>query len=252
VLHPVQVNGTTILGGFKHKMRLLKDARGLGARQMLDLAGFELHASSRDVFYTYSAVGNDNVQHIYGESSWSVRPERIVIDTKRSAGPAAGRAATIADGDRVVHLLNRAHGHEEMYVPYTADSLAARLNREPRAYTWQHLRLGERAVLGVWPAHVNVVRTSGGETTTDDRALVLDYGYEEGAEDELVALLGAECAALSATSSTELAIFTCPQSSAYGGLSALAKRSEPYMIHTGASPPKDLQERGMYVDQLYF
>jgi hypothetical protein len=139
-----------------------------------------------------------------------------------------------------------------MFVPYTKESLTARLGRQPRAYSWSSLRLGDRAVLGVWPASVNVIRTSEGETTNDARALVLDYGYEEGAEDELLALIRAACAALAAGGSTELAIFTCPQSSAYARFTEVAKRLEPYMLHIGPPPPEDLTERGIYVDHLYF
>jgi hypothetical protein len=192
------------------------------------------------------------VEHIYGQSRWDVYPERVVIDTNQYAGSAVGRLATVADADRIVALLNRTHEREEMYVPYTPASLAARLSREPAAYGWPQLRVSERAVLGVWPARLRVIRTSGGVTTADGRALVLDYGYEPGAEAELFALLRTECAVLAAASTSELAIFTCPQSSAYAGLRAIAKRLEPYMVHISPQPPADLKERGVYVDQLYF
>ncbi len=223
VLNEIRLNGTKKTGSYKHRTRLLPEARGRGIRQRLDFEGFEAHAWRRDVFYTYAAAGNETIHRIYAASDWNVHPQRIVIDTSRQSEPDAGRSSTVADSGRIVDLLNRTHGREELYVPYTADSLAARLEREPGLYSWPHLRLGERAVLGVWPAHLGVIRTSAGESTTDDRALVLDYGHEEGAEDELIALLQAECSILAESGTTELALFVSPP---VGGVSFAVGASE--------------------------
>jgi hypothetical protein len=251
VEHEVRINGATKIGGYKHRQRLLPDVRGQGVRQMQDFAG-SASQSAREVFYTIVAAANETARRAYGEPRWSVQPERIVIDAKLHAGPDAGRAATAADALRISDLLNRAHGREEMYVPQTAESLAIRFGRESELYSWRNARVGERAVVGVWPAHINVLRTAGEGSTKDDRALVLDYGYEAGAEAELIGLLKAECAMQAQSGATELAIFTTPQSSAHARLTALAKRIEPYLLYIGAPPPADLAERGVYVDQLYF
>jgi hypothetical protein len=252
VMHGICAKGERMLASYKHRTRLLPEARGQGMRQMLDFAGFEASSGQADVMYTLASAANETVRHIYGEGNWSVRPERLVIDTKLHAGPHAGRPSTPADGERIVDLLNRAHGREELYAPYTTDSLAVRFGREPNLYSWGNLRLGERAVVGAWPAHLGVIRTADGESTTDNRALVLDYGYEEGAEDEFIALIKAECATLSQSDTTELATFASPQSTAYPQLSTLAKRTEPYILYFAVPPPADLASRGVYIDQLYF
>jgi hypothetical protein len=175
-----------------------------------------------------------------------------VIGTSVQAGPMIGRPATPADASRMIELLNSAHEREELYVPYTEETLVTRLTREPRLYSWPHLRVGHRAVVGVWPAHLNVIRTTGDTVDKQDRALVLDFGYEPGGEDELIELLRAERAALAAGGTTELTIFSCEPSTAHARLLALGKRIEPYVLSLYLPEPVDLASRGIYVDQLYF
>ncbi len=251
---PIAVNGDVMLGEYSYRLRILPEARG--GRRVNRLLGFttlEMYGWQADEVYAFVAAGNDTVlAHDTRISQWSVRPERIVIDTAGQSGPPAGRPATAADCGRIIDLLDRAHGHEELYIAHTGASLAARIERRPELYSWQHLRLGERAVVGVWSAGINVIRETPAGIENDVRALVLDYGYEPGAEEELKALLRAACVELAPSGTTELALFTCPQSSAYSTLVTLAKRVEPYVLSLRVPPPADLAERGIYVDQLYF
>lgn len=251
VEHDVLVNGQRMRAAFKHRQRLLQEARGQGIRQMQDFEGLESSWRS-DIMYTYAAVENANIRHIYRESEWKESVERIVIDTSHGANAHSGRRATAQDSATIVGLVNRTHGHEEMYLPYTSESLAERLGREPTMYSWANFRIGARATLGTWPASLNVIRTTPGGTTIDRRALVLDYGYENGAVDEFVGLVRAECSVLAAAGMTELAIFVPPQSACYAPLTSMAKRIEPYVLYLYVPPPSDLAERGVYVDQLYF
>jgi hypothetical protein len=251
---PLLVGGEPLLGEYSYRLRIVPDARG--GRRVNRLLGFttlEVYGWQADEVYAFVAAGNDTVlSHDLRIAPWSVRPERIVISTGDQSGAPVGRRAMSDDGARIVALLNRAHSSEELYVPYTAESLAVRLEREPALYSWQSLRLGDRAVVGVWPAQINVIRETAAGTENDVRALVLDYGYEPGAEDELVALLRAACADLAPGGATEVALFTCPQSPAYPHLVPLAKRIEPYVLSLRVLAPADLAVRGIYVDQLYF
>ncbi len=251
---PLSVNGDVMLGEYRYRLRVLPEARG-GRRvnRLLGFTSLEMYGWQADEVYAFVAAGNDTVlSHDMRIVPWSVRPERIVLDTAGQAGSPAGHPATAADTSRIVELLNRAHGREELYVAYTAASLAARLERQPDLYSWRHLRLGQRAVVGVWPAQINVIRETPAGVENDVRALVLDYGYEPGAEDELVALLRAACAELAPAGTTELTLFTCPQSTAYTDVSRIAKRVEPYVLSLRVTAPDDLDARGVYVDQLYF
>ena len=84
------------------------------------------------------------------------------------------------------------------------------------------------------------------------RALVLDTGFEPGAEAELAALVRAWCGALQALGITHLTIFTSPGAPGRDALHALAARVEPYHFNIGLPEPADVATRGLYVDQLYF
>ena len=203
------------------------------------------------MLYTYAAAENATVRKAYGEPRWQEHPRRIVIDVTAHAGADSGRAATAADTARIMELLNHTHEREEMFEPHTEATLMARLGREPSMYSCQHLRLGEHAVLGTWNAHLNVIHTRGGRTVTNERALVLDYGLEP-ARSEFIALLRADCAALSRGGSTELSIFIAPQSPVYEDAAAMAKRIDEYVFYMPLPPPDDVAERGLYVDQLFF
>jgi len=251
VIHEVRVKGERMTAAYAHRLRLMPEARGQGMRQMLGLVSFEHESWRSDVPYSFIAASNEAMLRNV-RSKWSVRPERIVIDTRSCGEDGAGRAATSADAPRIAALLNAAHEREEMFVPQTVQTLRMRLERQPDLYTWSNVVLGRAAVIGVWPADLNVIRQLGNETTTDRRALVLDYGYDDGGEDELIELLRAACGKLASHGTTELSIFTCEQSSAHSRLRSLAKRVEPYVLNLYIPEPDDLAERGVYVDQLYF
>jgi len=252
VVKNIRADGQDIRGAYRHRLRLLPEARGQGIGQMLGFADFENNAWRVDFPYAFVAAENETMLRNQRTTGWSVRPERVVIDTTQHDGPTIGRPATPADSTRIVSLLNTAHEREALFVPYTERSLAVRLEREPELYSWRNFRLSDHAVAGVWPASLRVIRETTDGRSEDVRALVLDYGYEPRAEDELVALLRAECAALSNIAMTELAIFTSAPSGAYAQLTGLAKRTEPYLLFFAVPEPSDLARRGVYVDQLYF
>ncbi|MGH7786326.1 MAG: hypothetical protein ACRERC_05630 [Candidatus Binatia bacterium] len=169
-----------------------------------------------------------------------------------AAGPPAGRAATPEDAARIVALLNATHEREELFIPYTVERLAARLEREPALYGWAHLRLGASAVVGIWPAGVRLLRETGATREESVRALVLDFGCAPGAEDELIGLLRAACGPLAKAGFTLLSLFSSPGGPARAALTALAVRVEPYVFNMGLPEPEDIASRGLYVDQLYF
>lgn len=252
IVNKIRANGQDLIGNYRHRLRLLPEARGQGIRQMLGMADFENNAWRGDLPYSFVAADNEAMLRNVRGSRRNLKVERAVIDTAQCAGQPHGRQATAADWARIVALLNSAHEGEELFVPYTEQTLAARLEREPDLYSWRNFRVSDRAVAGVWPARLRVIRETTGGRSEDIRALVLDYGYEPGAEDELVTLLRAACAELADGGTTELSIFTSAPSSTYSHLAMLAKRMEPYVLFLAVQEPGDLDTRGIYVDQLYF
>jgi hypothetical protein len=186
---------------------------------------------------------------------WSIQALRAQLDCAANAGSPAGRPATAADAGRIVEILNRCHTGEEMYLPYTADSLAQRLERAPAQYSWERLWLGDGAVVGLWPAgeSIRLLLRSHGREVVSRRGLVLDYGFEPGSEGALEALLRAWCAWLAERQLDTLSIFTSESSPGYGCLRRLASRIDAFDLWTpGMAEPPGAGERGLYVDQVYF
>ena len=209
----------------------------------------------------YGSVDNVAIQRGFAHvpEKWDPGPVRALVDCRSRSGPETGRAAAPADASRIVELLNACHGREEMYTPYTVDSLTARLERSPEQYSWGDVWLGERAVVGVWPAgeSIAVVTDRDGERSESRRGLVLDYGFspsESGdPEAELSALIAGCCTRLARRGLDTLSILSSEASPGYATLCALASTTEAFYAWTpGIAVPERLAETGVYVDAIYF
>ena len=128
-----------------------------------------------------------------GAPRWSMHQIRAQLPCASLAGPQIGRPATSRDASRIVEILNATHEHDEMYVPYTVESFTARVERSPRDYCWERVRMTDHAVLGVWSAGdtVRFIIESKAKRVESRRGLALDWGFLPGAEDEFEALLRA-------------------------------------------------------------
>jgi hypothetical protein len=155
-----------------------------------------------------------------------------------------GRSATAADAERLVASLNDTHGEEELYCPYSLDSLRERLSRAPDSYSWSSILISSAPASGSGAPKMGVIRRERGVETRDVRALVLDYGCTPDGSDELVALVNDWRARLAAEGTSELSIFTSAGSRGAAALTALAKRREPYVILCALPPGDRVEERG--------
>jgi hypothetical protein len=205
----------------------------------------------------YIALDNAGMQHGFRHTpdKWPTPVWRLRLPCARLAGPAFGRAATPADAAAIVAQLNAFHAGEEMFVPYTEATLAARLSRAPDLYGWDKVWLADGAVVGVWPAGraLRIVTERDGAQTHSDPGLVLDYAIAPGAEAAFEGLLRAWCGWLAARGIDRLTLFTSPNGPAAGLLTALADEVEPYNMWTPGVPvPAGAETRGLYVDPVYF
>lgn len=253
----IRVAGVVYRGLYSHRLRLLPEAQGEGVQGPMNALRMLSAAARRCLSYAFVAEGNEAaIRSMPGRRSaegfWAMGASRLILDTATVAGPATGRAARASDVNRLAQLFNVAHEQEELFVPYTANSLSKRLLRATDLYSWGNVLIGERSALGVWPAGIGVRREAEGLVTNDVRALALDYGCEPGADDELIALIRAACNELKARGSTELSIFAPTPSRMYAAVSSIAKRIEPYVVRCAAAPGPGVEQRGVYVDQLYF
>ncbi len=209
-----------------------------------------------DCGYACAARVNAAIQRGFqGRPRWSVGPFRALISAAEQAGPPAGRSASHGDVEQIVELLNHSHGQEEMYFPYTAESLLARLGRAPDLYSLDQVWLTDNAIVGLWPAgnQTRVITETDGQTTEARYGLVLDYGFLPGAEVEFEKLLRAWCGWLADHDHSHLSIFTSEASTGYPMIQRLAAHLERFDIWTPPIPePEGATQHGIYMDQVYF
>lgn len=211
-----------------------------------------------DTSYWYIAPGNRASQgYARGAANkWDFGPLWANLDTFAVAGSPAGRPATADDAAHIASLINAYHEGEEMFLPYTADTLTARLSRAPNQYGWDHLWLTDDAVVGVWPEGESVVTRfidSEGNVSESRSAAVLDYGCTPGGEESLESLLRAWCTWLRGSGHSSLTMFTSPATRGERLICQLATDVQLFDFWTPSVPePLGANTRGLYVDHIYF
>ena len=250
------------IGGVIHPIITVVHLRVVPGHQRKGLWGavnraFDHYWKDVDGSNAYISVHNASMQHGFANTpnKWPITILRVQLACDQLAGPLSGKPATPADATRVVEILNATHEREEMYLPYTAESLAARLERAPKQYTWQNLWMTDGAVVGVWPAgnSLKVITESKDGRSESRRGLVLDYGFLPDAENELEALLRAWCARLAEEDIDMLSIFTSEPSPGCRQILALGRNVEPFnMWSPGIPESRDATQYGLYVDPVYF
>lgn len=250
-MHPARIGGAVYRVMLLHHVRVPVEARGGGIFSAINHRVFAAHPT-QDGAYGHTAMANEEGLRLGGPGAWSFGFHRAVLDTASLAGPTFGRRATAADAAEVVEVINTCHDGEEMFLPYTVESLTARLERAPELYAWDNLVIGGGAALGVWPARLRVTVAEGGDRREDVRAIVLDYGFLAGAEDAFERLLRAACAALAEGGHTELMMLTSDGSPNNAVVRKLARRMDPFLFRMSVPEPAGAGQRGLYIDAVYF
>jgi hypothetical protein len=254
--------------------RVLKEYAGLGLwsvmnRRLVNASRAHREESARSgskIFENgcaYFATENDATRRLNGaQSMWSFSPLRVVLscaDLASADRVLPYRRAEPSDAERIASLCNALHEGSELFAPYTAASLRARLERAPDVYSWPNVLVSERAVVGVWNAgRIHTKRTLADDgsvvaETRSVRGIVLDHGCEPGAEAELQALLAVAAAESAAAGMTALSIFTSVGTRTHDWLVPLGAEVEQYELSTPYTPePDGAAGRGLYVDQVYF
>jgi hypothetical protein len=256
---------SALIGGMERRIMVAVHTRVLPEHQRKGLWGAvsrvigEKYRHGTDIDGSCGFVSVDNAAMQQGfvntPNRWSVQALRAQLSCRSLAGPPVGRPASPQDAGHIVEILNACHGSEELYLPYSIESLTARLERAPQQYSWERTWITEGAVVGVWPAgeNIRVIIESKEGRIESRRGLVLDYGFLPGAEDELKGLLRAWCSWLAERGMDRLSIFTSEKSPGYERIRSLAGQMEAFDMWTpGIAEPAGASERGLYVDQVYF
>jgi hypothetical protein len=250
--HDCRVGGEIYRVMLLHHLRVPVEHRKEGIFSTLNGYVFATYDGRTDGAYGYTAIENEEAMRIGGPGTWDAGVWRAIVPCEPNAGPAHGRSATPADAPAIVAILNECHDREEMYLPYTVESLTARLERAPDLYTWGDIVIGDGAVLGVWPAGLSVTFDDGTGPVESTRAVTLDHGFVSGAEDELEHLLRSTCAALLARGHTEVMFLTSEGSPHNALIQRLATKLDPFAFRMAVPEPEGTVERGLYVDPIYF
>ena len=250
------------VGGVLKKMVTVSHLRVLPEHQRKGLWGAANRVLNKyrdhvDGTNAYISVDNLGMQHGFAgtPNKWPQVVYRIPLDCAALAGPPAGRPATPDDAPQIVRRLNAFHDAEEMFVPYTVESFTARMRRAPDLYGWDRLWLSDGAVVGAW-AHGNALRAVtevAGVRTVSRSGVVLDYAFEPGAEAGLEALLRGWCGRLAPEGFDTLVIYSSPASPGAALLAQLGRETERFFMWTpGIAVPQGAEDRGLYVDAVYF
>lgn len=252
VSQPVRVGDETMAVDYIHRQRVAPAAQRMGVRGATQWAALVSSPAGTKSWMALMHRDNDAIIRLFPPALFlPVEPERISIGTAAHRGDALGRRATAADAGRLVELLNGTHAGEQLFVPYTAASLEERLSRAPDLYSWESFLVSDRAAIGVWSGAYGVRRQTGEATSAGMRALVLDYGFEAGAEDEFVALLRSACAELADGGDTEVTLMSSAGGAAHEELMALSERVDGYKLISGGALA-ELEPGPVYIDQMYF
>lgn len=258
---PFRVGGRDYRGGYTHRVRTHPSRSGQGLLQHLTTAGLEAKpvgsGGSMDALVVVIAKGNDQMLKGWAgrPGEWPAGPTRFVIVAAAAASTAEGDAATVTPGlDEVTRILNAGHHQDEGFVPYTFDTLAARLARAAELYGPADLvRLGE-AVLGVWRAgeHLRtIITTADGDKHVQRRAIAADWGVVPGHEEDLRRLIGSTCTDLVRRGLTHLCVYASPPTPGWELLTTLPAERDEFHLWTLPVQPGP-PELGTYVDALAF
>jgi hypothetical protein len=250
------------VGGDLKKLYVVSHLRVLPEHQRKGLWGAANSALSKywdrvDGSQAYISVDNLGMQHGFQGTpdKWPVVVQRVELDCAALAGPATGRPATPADAAEIAQRLNGCHEAEELFVPYTAASFAARVERAPDLYGWDKVWLTDGALVGVWPAGraLRTVTDVAGVQTVTTPAVVMDYAFAPGAEAQLEALLRAWCGELQPAGIDSLVIYTSPASPGAALIDRLGRATTEFFTWTPGIPvPPAASRRGLYTDAAYF
>jgi hypothetical protein len=241
--------------GYNFRTRVDASHRKGGVFSSLNnLCGDWLRSRGGTFGFGYILEDNERMLQLVGpQMQWETRAELLSLDCEAVAGPTVGRPVTADDASRVVELLNSAHGDKEFFRPYTAESLFERLGRAPDVYGWGNLVMTDDAVVGIWDCGLRIHRDGPDGERVETEAIVLDYGFAPGCDDQLHALLRSAATALTDRGVTNLGIFTSVGSAGREMLMTLpAELDRCVFLWWKPAEPADVAERGLYVDPVYF
>ena len=192
-----------------------------------------------DSSYWYIAAGNQqsrNFAERSGNKPWPVSPVMFTLTPGAASGDKPRQIGAGPTFD-IVRLLNGTHEGKDLFRPYEQVDFGQRLSRSVE-YGWGDVYgryHGDRlaAVAGLW------------------KGTVADYGYELGAENEMVALLRSLVAKASWPGHEGLTVFPDPDSALFARLQAFPHSLLELLFYAPRIEPS-APNPALYIDPVYF
>lgn len=199
---------------FAQGLRVRNDRRRLGLGDVV--RRFPSRALQRPSVgqVMYMRLGNDGIDGFLkkvGFQAEGARPQKLVTVDHLTASPQAPapqvRAASRADAAACAALINRTHEGLDLFAPLDAGALTLKLDGQvwgekpawwKPIYEWPDFHVFERdgritACAGLWDRGRDIrerwLNPATGETRAYDGAALLDFGCEDGGEEDLAALI---------------------------------------------------------------
>lgn len=260
VPHVTTVGGEPVAVMYRHHTRVLPEHQGGGVFPAMNGAISERHIRSGGPTLrerAWVAVANEKMNALALRSQsflqWSTTTTRVSIPCSAAASDGntvQWRNAEPGDADRIVALLDATHADRELYAGGRA--IVDRLGAAPPDRAFGDLRCSERAVIGVWDDGWSATITQRDAVEHRRLATLAEWGAEAGAEEELVALVRDACHDLAVRGVTHLLVFTDRRTPAYVALAQLASDHTEYAAMLAMPEPPGTDDRGLYVDPIYF
>ncbi len=195
------VGGKPVRAVYVHHGRVAIEHQRSGVAPALAVALFERLLTKADLFYWYVVPENKVSLGLILRAApdrWARDPacQHFLLELQPGGPKGRPSPARPEQATELYALINRTHAGRDLFVPYTEESLAARLSRSAD-YGWPQVFVRERAgrpvaVAGLWDigGTLRLIRTDReGKETATRPSVILDYGFEEGAEGEIAKLL---------------------------------------------------------------
>lgn len=258
--HRGVLNGEEVRLNYIHHLRIRPGAQGKSLLRKLKEIAVPRYPPGESASYAYVDVRNTAVlSRMRGSfDQWEPRPVLLEIDIDtffrgHRGRSSLARSADTGDADDIAAMLEGTHGHKELWPHPTAKTVAAKLDRSPRDYSWSDVRVDDHAVVGLWRAGRTLqVRTTGpGSTTARRPAVLADYGYASSAEDAFLALLGTALEDCRSDGLTSLSVFATDRSDIADLLGPYAESIRTFEF-VAARLPQPPAAQDLYVDPIYF
>jgi len=244
--------GEPLTCAMAYQAAVLPEARGHGIENALLAPIYRSLWERVDVGFGYVDAGNRAILQAMGERTplWTNTVRQIGIRAAADQS-AFGRPASSADAPRILELLTRTHGQEELHPHYSHDWVARRFGTLA-SYGFDAVQMTDHAMLGLWSSGDMVVDVSPLRQRHARFAYIVDYGFDgDKGLDDLQRLIADARACAAKAGCTHVIAYTSEGSPGRAALGELAEFDDEMLLTIRLPEPTTISETGIYTDPFF-